>query len=102
MSKLIDFANKIFKESGDCYGETIISIDWSTIFVGEKYMRVPGGWYVVAKMDQGSGFICFTTNNNGNIVAGWETEYPKYIVSNDILIEVVIELMKQFAKHNII
>lgn len=66
----------------------------------KKYMRVPGGWYVVAKMDQGSGFICFTTNNNGNIVAGWETEYPNHIVSNDILIEVVIELMKQFAKHN--
>lgn len=79
ISKLLDIMNRSFQHSGDCYGETVESINWLTLEKTEPTMRVNGACVVVRLCPQGTGFVFFHIKD-GRLYLRWECDNTDFIV----------------------
>lgn len=90
MGPFLQFVNKVFQQSGDCYGETITEVLWDTLNFTEPYMREQDAYYVVVKMTpSGSGYLWIKHKDDGCYI-GWETEHAVHKLDSDQLVDMAI------------
>lgn len=85
---LIKLFNEAFSKSGDRYGsEEIIKINWKSFKPAEYDTYGAGGCRVYVEVKQSAPHTfrgeIWLKYENGNILYGWETSRPKYILPND-------------------
>lgn len=103
----IEFIDKIFQQSNDCFGETVCGVRWELTEKSSSYTILgegKGRYYLYVDLDQspkyetlGSGMVPLLIEN-GKLYTGWENQYPKYEVPYEIVVEVLGHLLEVFAK----